>query len=643
MPVIEVTLPDGSKRQVEKGSSVAELAAAIGPRLAQAAVAAKVDGRARDLSFRLEAPARVEILPPDKPEGLEVLRHSSSHLMAAAVKLLFPDVKVTIGPAVEDGFYYDFDSPRPLTEEDLERVEKKMAELIKAGQPFERSEMPAGEAAEFFNRQGETYKAEIIRDLGEEVVSLYKVGDFVDLCRGPHIPSSDKVRAYKLLNTAGAYWRGDERNKMLTRVYGTAFAGARELDEHLKRLEEAKRRDHRKLGKDLDLFSFHEEGGAGLVYWHPKGALVRKLIEDFWKEEQYRQGYELVTSPHIGKAELWKISGHLGYYKDSMYAPLEIDGQQYYLKPMNCPFHILIYNSRGHSYRELPLRYGELGTVYRYERSGVLHGLMRVRGFTQDDSHIFLREDQLAGELGRLVKFVLFMLKTFGFREFQCFVSTRPAEFVGEPATWDLATDALKEALRSEGLEFGVDEGGGAFYGPKIDIKIKDSIGRTWQCSTIQVDFNNPERFQMTYIGEDGSKKRVVMIHRALLGSLERFFGILLEHYAGAFPLWLAPEQARVLTITHKQDDYARALVERLRQAGLRCEADLRNDKITAKVRDAQLEKIPYMLVVGDKEMESGGAALRHRSKGNLGVLGVEAMLQKLLREAGEKLTEPAA
>jgi threonyl-tRNA synthetase len=637
MSFIDITLPDGSKKQIGSGTTVADLAQVIGPRLAQAALAAKVDGQARDLSFKLEAPAKVEILTPASSEGLEVLRHSTSHLMAAAVKKLIPEAKVTIGPAVEDGFYYDFDTPRPLTEVDLGAIEKEMAALVSAGLPFTRTEMGRHEAEALFESMGESYKAEIIRDLGQAVVSLYKVGDFLDLCRGPHIPSSGKAKVFKLTRVAGAYWRGDEKNKMLTRVYGTAFASQKEMDEHFARLEEARKRDHRKLGRELDLFSFHEEGGAGLSYWHPKGALIRKLVEDFWRDEHLKAGYEFVVSPHIGKAELWETSGHLGFYKESMYSPMDIDGQPYYLKPMNCPFHILIYKTGQHSYREFPLRYAELGTVYRYEKSGVLSGMLRVRGFTQDDSHIFMAPDQVKDEILRTVRFVLFMLKTFGFSEFAAYLATRPAEFVGEAATWDLATAALREAALEAGLSVHVDEGGGAFYGPKIDIKVKDSIGREWQLSTVQVDFNLPERFDMTYVAEDGGHKRTVMIHRALLGSLERFFGILVEHYAGGFPLWLAPVQARVLTITNRQEAYAGRVLEALKKEGIRGEADLKGEKVNAKVRRAEMEKVPYMLVLGDKEEAAGTVAVRHRGQGDQGSMALDAFLRKALEEIRTK------
>lgn len=638
MPPIAITLPDGSLKQVEAGSTVLDLAASIGPRLAQAAVAAKVDGRLCDVSTRLEAPAKVEILTFKSPEALEILRHSTAHLMAAAVQQLYPGTKVTIGPAIENGFYYDFDMPKPLTDEDLPAVEKKMAELIAAGDAFVRIELSAAEALKKFEAMGESYKGEIIRDLGADRVSCYKVGGFDDLCRGPHIATSKQVPAFKLLSVAGAYWRGDERNKMLTRVYGTAFASQADLDAHLAQVEEAKKRDHRRLGKELDLFSFHEDAGPGLVYWHPKGAMVRKLIEDFWRDQHIAAGYGFVNSPHIGRAHLWQTSGHLENYKEGMYSPMDIDGQDYYIKPMNCPFHILIYKNGMHSYRDLPLRLAELGTVYRYERSGTLHGLLRVRGFTQDDSHIFVTEEQLADEIVRVVKFIRFMLTSFGFNEFEVFVSTRPKESMGDPVLWDKATAALESALKSADWPYQIDEGGGAFYGPKIDFKVKDSIGRTWQCSTLQLDFNLPQRFAMEYVAADGTRKQPLMLHRALLGSLERFFGILTEHYAGAFPVWLAPLQARVLTITSEAEGYGAKVLERLKAAGLRAELDASGEKINAKVRQAQVDKVPYSLVVGKKEAESGQVALRRRASMENTVMSLDDFLALAAKEVAEKL-----
>jgi threonyl-tRNA synthetase len=637
MPLIDITLPDGSIKQMESGSTVMDLAAAIGPRLALATVAGKVDGKLVDASARLEAAAKVEIVTLKSPEALEIIRHSAAHLMAAAVQELYPGTKVTIGPAIESGFYYDFDMPKPLTDDELPAVEKRMAELIAKGDAFTRRELPAAEAVALFEGKGESYKAEIIRDLGAPTVSCYKVGGFDDLCRGPHIPTSKLVPAFKLLSVAGAYWRGDEKNKMLTRVYGTAFASQADLDAHLKQVDEAKKRDHRRLGRELDLFSFQDEAGPGLVYWHPKGAMVRKLIEDFWRDEHIAAGYNFVYSPHIGRAHLWETSGHLENYKESMYAPMQIDEQDYYLKPMNCPFHILMYKNSLHSYRELPLRMAELGTVYRYERSGTLHGLMRVRGFTQDDSHIFVTEEQLTEEITRVVKFIRHMLSSFGFTEFEVFVSTRPKDSIGDAAWWDKATGALKQALEAADWPYQIDEGGGAFYGPKIDFKIKDSIGRTWQCSTLQVDPNLPERFKLEYNAADGTRKRPIMLHRALLGSLERFFGILVEHYAGAFPAWLAPLQARVLTITGDADAYAQSVVEKLRAAGLRVEADTSSDKINAKVRQAQVDKIPYSLVVGKKEAESGQVALRRRASMDNLVMGLDEFIAMAKLEVAEK------
>jgi threonyl-tRNA synthetase len=637
MALIDITLPDGSKKQLEQGSTVAQVAASIGAGLAKAAIAGKVDGQLVDLSRRLEADTSVSIITLKSPEALDILRHSTAHIMAAAVQQLYPGTKVTIGPAIEAGFYYDFDMPKPLTEEDLPALEKRMAELIAAGDAFVRSELPVAEALKRFGEMGETYKSEIIADLKADTVSCYQVGGFYDLCRGPHLASSKQVPAFKLLSVAGAYWRGDERNKMLTRIYGTAFASQADLDAHLKQVEEAKKRDHRRLGKELDLFSFQEEAGPGLVYWHPKGAMVRKLIEDFWRDEHIKAGYGFVNSPHIGRAHLWQTSGHLENYKEGMYSPMQIDEQDYYIKPMNCPFHILMYKNSPRSYRDLPLRMAELGTVYRYERSGTLHGLMRVRGFTQDDSHIFITEEMLHEEITRVIKFIRHMLSSFGFQDFEVFVSTKPKDSMGDPALWEKATQALKAALEAADWPYQIDEGGGAFYGPKIDFKIKDSIGRTWQCSTLQVDFDLPQRFKMEYVAADGTRKQPVMLHRALLGSLERFFGILVEHYAGAFPLWLAPIQARVLTITSDVDDFARSVVAQLQAAGLRAEADTSTDKINAKVRDSQMAKIPYSLVVGRKEAEAGQVAVRRYGQQESVVMGLEEFLKQAGAEVREK------
>ncbi len=570
-------------------------------------------------------------------EELEVLRHSSAHILAQAVKELYPKAKLAIGPAVEEGFYYDFDFDRPFTPEDLDAIEKKMAEIVKRNIPIVRKEISRVDAIRLFKEKGEDYKLELIAGFPDETFSVYEQGDFVDLCRGPHLRYTGKAKAFKLLSIAGAYWRGDEKNKMLQRVYGTAFPTKDELKAYLDKLEEAKKRDHRKLGKELDLFSINDEAGGGLVLWHPKGARIRKAIEDFWRDEHYKAGYELVFTPHIARLDLWKQSGHWDFYRESMYSPMDVEGFEYELKPMNCPFHIMIYNSAMKSYRDLPIRQAELGTVYRFEKSGVLHGLMRVRGFTQDDAHIFCTREQLGSEIDRVIEFVLYILRTFGFSEFEAYLSTRPEKFVGEPAVWDEATEALREGLERHNLSYKVDEGGGAFYGPKIDLKIKDSIGRSWQCSTIQVDFNLPEKFDVNYIGEDSKRHRPIMIHRALMGSLERFFGVLIEHYAGAFPTWLSPVQALVMTITDKQITYADGVLDKLRKAGIRAEIDKRNEKIGYKIREAQIQKVPYMLVVGDKEMENEGVAVRKRSGEDLGFIDADGFIAMIKEECMQK------
>ncbi|NPB09929.1 MAG: threonine--tRNA ligase, partial [Thermodesulfobacteria bacterium] len=568
----------------------------------------------------------------------ELLRHSAAHVLAQAVKELFPGVKLGIGPATDQGFYYDFDYERPFTPEDLTAIEKRMKKIVKKRFPIRREEVSKEEARKLFEEQGETYKLELLEDIPDETVSLYRQGDFVDLCRGPHVPHTGWVKAFKLLSVAGAYWRGDEKNPMLWRIYGTAYFKKEDLEAHLKRLEEAKRRDHRRLGKDLDLFSIQDEVGPGLILWHPKGALVRKIIEDFWREEHLRRGYELVVTPHIARRHLWKISGHLDFYAENMFAPMKIDEIEYQLKPMNCPFHILIYKSRRRSYRELPIRWCELGTVYRYERSGVLHGLMRVRGFTQDDAHIFCREDQLEEEIFRCLDLTVFFLSTFGFKEYQIFLSTRPEKYVGSDEIWEKAEGALRAALEAKGLSYEIDPGEGVFYGPKIDIKIKDVLDRFWQCSTIQVDFNIPERFDITYIGEDNRPHRPIMIHRALLGSLERFFGVLIEHYAGAFPTWLAPVQVVLLTVADRHIPYGEKVYERLRGAGLRVSKDFRNEKLGFKIREAQLQKIPYMVILGDQEMENEALTVRTRKGENLPLMAVEDFIARLQEEIAAKV-----
>ncbi|HKN87859.1 MAG TPA: threonine--tRNA ligase [Nitrospiraceae bacterium] len=626
---IDITLPNGDHRRVPAGSRVADIFK--DDENASDILAAKVNGALVDLSAALQDNALVEPITFASPEGKEVYRHSSTHIMAQAVKDVFPSAQLTIGPALEDTFYYDFAFERPFTPEDLEKIEARAQEIIKADRPFIRREMPREEGMKFFRGQGEHYKVEIIEGFQDPTVSLYEQGSgFVDLCRGPHLPSTGRVGAMKLLSTGGAYWRGDERNAMLQRIYGTSFPTQKELDAYLAKLEEIKRRDHRKLGKELDLISIQDDIGPGLVLWHPKGALVRLLIENFWREQHLQHGYQLVYSPHVARLDLWKTSGHVDYYRENMFVPMKVEASEYQLKPMNCPFHIMIYKSHLRSYRDLPIRYGELGTVYRYERTGVLHGLLRVRGFTQDDAHLFCRPDQIESEVSHVLDFTFFMMKTFGFSDFEVYLSTRPDKAVGSEERWTQATSALEAALKNRGVAYEIDPGEGVFYGPKIDIKIKDVLGRSWQCSTVQVDFNNPERFELAYTGEDGKAHQPIMIHRALLGSIERFFGILVEHYAGAFPTWLAPVQVRVLPITDKQRQYADSIVGRLQSVGYRTEADARNEKIGLKIREAEKAKIPYMLVVGDREMEAGTVAVRGRSGANLGTLPVSGVIELL-------------
>lgn len=624
---MKISVKDGPSGDIQTGETVGDALSELGI-ASQDILAAKVEGAVVDLSRPLSASSTVEPLRFDSSEGREVYRHTSTHIMAQAVKELFPAAQLTIGPALEDSFYYDFAFERPFTPEDLERIEERAAEIIKRNLTITRQEFSKQDAIDFFKARGEHYKVELIQGFPDgEPITAYTQGDFVDLCRGPHLPTTGSVGAIKLLNTAGAYWRGDERNPMLQRIYGTSFPTRAEVDAYLARLEEIKRRDHRKVGKELDLISIQDEIGPGLVLWHPKGAAVRLLIENFWREQHIRDGYQLVYSPHTARLDLWKTSGHLDYYRENMFPSMKLEGSEYQLKPMNCPYHIMIYQSHLRSYRDLPIRYGELGTVYRYERTGVLHGLMRVRGFTQDDAHLFCRPDQMEQEVSRVLDFTFFVLRTFGFHQFEVFLSTRPKESVGGDEHWTLATSALEAALKSGNISFHLDPGGGAFYGPKIDIKIKDALGRSWQCSTVQVDFNNPERFELSYIGEDGKAHRPIMIHRALMGSIERFFGILIEHYGGAFPTWLAPVQAVVMNITDHQRDYIAAAVAQLRAAGFRAEADLRNEKIGFKIREAEKAKVPFMLVAGNREMQDGTLSVRGRSGSNLGSMTVAEVL----------------
>jgi len=548
----------------------------------------------------------------EKNEKLEIMRHSAAHVMAEAVQSIFPDAKFGIGPAIKDGFYYDFDLPRPLNPDDLPLIETRMSKIIASNEPFIRKEVTKEEARRLFATQ--PYKLELIDEIPDEKVSLYQQGSFVDLCRGPHVSSTREIKAFKLTNIAGAYWRGDEHCPMLQRIYGVAFDTKKTLEEHLKNLEEAARRDHRKLGKELDLFSIQDEAGPGLVLWHPKGAIIRRTIEDFWKDEHVKRGYDIVYTPHIARIDLWKTSGHLEFYQDYLYSPMDVEGQKYILKPMNCLGHILIYKTRLRSYRELPIRYAELGTVYRYERSGVLHGLSRVRGFTQDDAHIFCRPDQLEEEITGVLDLALFLIDAFGFSSYQVLLSTRPEKYAGTIEVWEEATNTLRQALEHSKVAYEIDPGEGVFYGPKIDIKFESALGKAWQGPTIQVDFNLPQRFNVTYIGEDGKEHAVVMVHRTVLGSMERFLASLIEHYGGTFPLWLAPVQVRVIPVADRHLDYAHKLEAQLKNEGVRVEVDARSERINLKIRQAQLDKIPYMLVVGDKEIADSTVSIRLRS-----------------------------
>ncbi len=633
--LIKVTLPDGSAREYPAGVSLLEIAKGISPRLAREALAAKVDGRLADLGVPLDRDARVEFLTFDDEEGRQVYRHSTAHVMAQAVQRLFPGTGLAIGPAIADGFYYDFDPKESFTPGDLAKIEKEMEAIIKADLPFERFELSRPEALAFFRDAGQKYKVELIEDLPPEVpLSCYRQGEFTDLCMGPHVPSTGRLKSVKLLNLAGAYWRGSEKNKMLQRIYGTSFPKKSLLDEHIFRIEEARRRDHRKLGAELDLFSIREEG-PGFPFFHPRGMVLRNELENFWREEHKKRGYQEIRTPVILSRHLWEQSGHWDHYRENMYFTT-IDEADFAVKPMNCPGGMLIYKSRPHSYRELPIRLAELGLVHRHELSGVLHGLMRVRCFTQDDAHIFMLPSQVKDEISGVIDLVDDFYKVFGFT-YHVELSTRPEKAMGSLETWELATRELREALEARGLDYKVNEGDGAFYGPKIDFHLEDSLGRTWQCGTIQLDFQMPELFDLNYIGEDGQKHRPVMIHRVVFGSIERFIGILTEHYAGAFPVWLAPIQVRVLPITDRHAGYAQKVVDRLDEKGIRVELDARNEKVSYKIREAQAQKIPYMLVVGDKEAEQEAVAVRHRSRGDLGAVPLAGFEEQLLKEIREK------
>ncbi len=607
------------------------------PELAQRAVAARADGRLLDLTAPLPQADRIEVLTFDDEAGREVLRHTASHVMAQAVQDLYPGTLLAIGPAIEDGFYYDFDTSATFGPEDLEKIEARMAEIRAADNPLQRKEMSREEAIAFFRDRGEKYKVELLAEMPDETVTVYSQGDFADLCRGPHLPSTGRVAALKLLNTAGAYWRGDERNPMLQRIYGTAFPSQAQLDEYLHLREEAARRDHRRLGRELDLFSLPDALGGGLALWHPKGALMRYLIEEFWRQEHLKRGYQLVFSPHIARAHLWETSGHLSFYREGMYGPMMIEDEEYRIKPMNCPFHVLIYKSQLRSYRELPIRYAELGTVYRYERSGVLHGLLRVRGITQDDAHIICTRDQIDDEIKGCLDFGLFLMRAFGYEELEVDLSVRGEadhdKYMGSDDEWSIAEQSLASALDSKGLDYKRMPGEAVFYGPKIDIKLKDSMGRLWQGPTIQFDFNLTSRFNMEYVGPDGARHTPLMVHRALFGSIERFFGGLIEHTAGAFPVWLAPVQVRILPIADRHHEYANQVADQLRETGVRVEVDDRKATTGAKIRDGETEKIPYLLIIGDREQKAGTVAVRQRGEGDQGAQPISDFLAELTPE----------
>ena len=639
MAQITVTLPDGSTSRCPAGVTAGEVLREAGDDAEGAIVAARIDGEVVDLSAKVEKDASVSAVTFDTDEGREVFRHSASHVLASAVKKLRPEATLAIGPAIEGGFYYDFDVDEPFTPEDMEQFERAISEIIAADVPFKREEVPMDEARRMFDDMGEKYKLELLDDIPDEIVSVYRHDDFVDLCRGPHLPSTGMIKAFKLLSVAGAYWRGDERNRMLQRIYGTAFPTGESLEQYLELLELAEKRDHRRLGKVLDLYSFDPEIGAGLVLWHPKGARIRQVIEQFWIDEHYKRGYQLIYSPHIANERVYERSGHLENYAESMYAPIEIEGQRYRLKPMNCPAHIKIYQTKKRSYRELPYRLCELGTVYRFERRGTLHGMLRVRGFTQDDSHIFCTPEQLADEVAGVLDLAGYMMDAFGY-EYQLSLATRPEKSLGTDEEWERSTEALRSALESRSLEYDVEEGGGVFYAPKIDLKLVDALGRGWQGPTIQVDLNLPKRFDVAYVGKDGHEHETVIVHRTVLGSMERFIGGLVEHYGGAFPTWLAPVQVAVLPISEAQLEYASSVESELKAAGFRVETDARDDKIGYKIREAQVQQVPYMLVVGRKEVESGAVAVRHRRKGDLGQMKLDEFLALISEEVASKTIE---
>ncbi|MFO8060676.1 MAG: threonine--tRNA ligase [Bacillota bacterium] len=644
---ISIILPDGSVKQYQSGTTVGQIAASIGAGLARDALGGKLDGRSVGLSEPLEHGGHLRILTFADGEGRAILRHSVAHVLAQAVKRLLGEVQLGIGPAIEDGFYYDFDLADALTSDDLPRIEEEMRSIVAEDLPFEREVLSREEALALFRDMNEPYKVELIEEMPEdEQISCYRQGEFVDLCRGPHLPSTGRLRAFRLLSVAGAYWRGDETRPQLQRVYGTAFDKQSDLEDHLHHIEEARRRDHRRLGRELELYSTHEEGGAGLIYWHPRGAVVREVIEDFWRTTHRERGYDIVYTPHIAKKELWAKSGHLETFRDDMFNPIEVDSSEYLLKPMNCPFHILMYQAETRSYRDLPMRWAEMGTVYRYERSGVLHGLLRVRGFTQDDAHIFCRPDQVEEEIIGVVRLAQYMLTSFGYSQYEVALSTRgeadPDKYIGHDDAWEKAETALAHALQRIGLEYTEEPGEAKFYGPAIDIKMLDALGRGWQGPTIQLDFNLPERFDLGYVGSDGEVHRPVMIHRTVLGSMERFFGGLVEHYAGAFPTWLAPVQVVLLPITDDHSPYARQVASDLAAHGVRVHVDDRNEKVGYKIRAAEMQKTPYMLVVGDREVGDETVSVRTREQGDLGPRPYAEFIEAILRDIEERSLTPA-
>ena len=629
---MKITLPDGSIKEIESGSTGLDVAKSIGPGLAKSAIAVTVDGIQRDLIDEIENDCSLSIITIDSDQGLEIMRHTTAaQVLALALKNLYPNAKLAIGPTIEDGFYYDVLTEQNISVEDLTELENEMNKIIANKSEIKKTLHDKNDAIARFKKITEDYKIKIIEDSEQtEDFQIYtnSDSDFIDLCKGPHLPNLKHIGVFKLTKVSGAYWKGDSSNEMLTRIYGTAWRTKKELDQYLTQLEEAEKRDHRRIGKDLDLFSIQEDAGGGLVFWHPNGAKIRNTIEKYWKEQHENAGYELLYTPHIALDTLWQTSGHTDFYEESMYKPIDDENQSYRLKPMNCPFHVLIYKNKLRSYRDLPIRWAELGTVYRHEMTGALHGLMRVRGFTQDDSHIFCSDDQIEDEISQILELAINMLNKFTFTEFEIHLATQPEKYVGSQEIWDKATDALIEALDEKNLEYYIDEGGGAFYGPKIDIKIKDAIGRLWQCSTVQLDFNLPERFDMKYVGSDGKKYHPIMIHRALLGSIERFFGILVEHFAGKFPVWLAPTQVSVLPINEKQHDYAESVFNILKKNGLRAEIDLRNEKIGSKIRDHTLNKVPYMIVLGDREVCDKEITVRAQKGDDLGNMNIDKFLK---------------